>query len=63
MHTEIKARLDALREIIDISRTRNVEVRDGAESNINSLRLISQSIDKLEIYFEDFVNSQKGDNK
>ena len=63
MHIEIKARLDALREIIDISRTRNVEVRDGAESNINSLRLISQSIDKLEIDFEDFVNSQKGDNK
>ena len=63
MHTEIKARLDALREIIDISRTRNVEVRDGAESNINSLRLISQSIDKLEIDFEDFVNSQKRDKK
>ena len=63
MHKEIKARLDALREIIDISRTRNVVVIDRAESNINSLKLISQSIDKLEIDFEDFVNSQKGDNK
>ncbi len=48
MNSEIRARLDALKEMVDISRSRNVEVRDGAESNINSLRLISSSIEKLE---------------
>ena len=48
MNNEIKARLDSLKEMIDISRERNVQVRDSAESNINSLRLISQSIEKLE---------------
>ena len=47
MNNEIKARLYSLKEMIDISRERNAQVRDGAESNINSLKLISQSIEKL----------------
>ena len=56
MNNEIKARLDSLKEMIDISRERNVQVRDSAESNINSLRLISSSIEKLEAeLFEDGV--------
>tara|TARA_Y100000593_G_scaffold87060_1_gene166889 strand:- start:401 stop:577 length:177 start_codon:yes stop_codon:yes gene_type:complete len=48
MHENLKSRLIALDEIIKITRERNVEVRDKADQNINSLRLISESLLKLE---------------
>ena len=48
MNEDFKSRLIALDEIIKITRERNVEVRDKAEQNINSLRLISESLLKLE---------------
>ena len=48
MNAEITTRLESIKEIVQISRERNVEVRDKAEDNINSLRLISESILKLE---------------
>ena len=48
MNADITTRLVSIKEIVQISRERNVEVRDKAEDNINSLRLISESILKLE---------------
>ena len=48
MNADITTRLESIKEIVQISRERNVEVRDKAEDNINSLRLISESILKLE---------------
>ena len=48
MNADITTRLVSIKEIVQISRERNVEVRDKAEDNINSLRLISESIEKLE---------------
>ena len=48
MNAEITTRVESIKEIVQISRERNVEVRDKAEDNINSLRLISESILKLE---------------
>tara|TARA_R100000458_G_C8116208_1_gene136997 strand:- start:311 stop:487 length:177 start_codon:yes stop_codon:yes gene_type:complete len=48
MSEDFKSRLIALDEIIKITRERNVEVRDKAEQNINSLRLISEGLLKLE---------------
>ena len=52
MNADIQARLEKLHEIVDIARTRNVEIRDKAEENIEFLREVTKSLLKLEVYIE-----------
>lgn len=50
MDADIQSRLEDLHKIVDQARSRNVEVRDKAEDNINSLRQVTESLLKLETY-------------
>tara|TARA_Y100000589_G_C27054403_1_gene588651 strand:+ start:331 stop:507 length:177 start_codon:yes stop_codon:yes gene_type:complete len=52
MDSDIQARLEKLHEIVDMARTRNVEIRDKAEENIDFLREVTKSLLKLEVYIE-----------